>query len=122
MCFAARYGSCSVLLSRLGWRALDEDLLNPGVPSSHATGWASFRDATTTPTTRARQWYAQWRHASGDVVAYGLLYASPLHEKETLDTVRVSGRYLKCETVVEGLRNLAPTSPYITDCGSDTPP
>jgi hypothetical protein len=96
--------------------------VNPGVSSSHVEGWASFKDATTTPASRARQWYAQWRNKAGDVVAYGLLYTSPLEDKTTPDTVQVSARYLKCEIVVEGLRKLAPESPYITECGSDATP
>ena len=103
-------------LSRLGWQPLAEDFLNPGVLSSHVRGWVSFEDATTAPATQAHQWYGQWEAASGDVVAFGLLYRSPLGGAAIPSTVGVSGRYLPCEMVNEQVRTLAPEKRRARKC------
>lgn len=58
------------------WRALPNDWLNPGLPSSHTRGWGNFQDGTNTPTTEVHQWMAQWQDLHGDVVLYVLRYDS----------------------------------------------
>ncbi len=99
-------------LSRLGWRPLDEDFLNPGVPSSHRSGWTSFEDSTTEPRSLAHQWYAQWEAPNGDIVAFGLLYRSPLsganavYEKPAVEKLTVSAKHLPCEIVRDAVRTL----------------
>ena len=61
-------------LSAVGWTPLDQDLWNPGLPSSNKVGWRDFVDGTTTPRLRVYQWLGYWRNKAGDVVIYGIRY------------------------------------------------
>jgi hypothetical protein len=60
-------------LRSAGWHPLQEDWLNPGIPSSHSRGWESFRDETATVPLMTNQWSGQWADESGNVVGYILL-------------------------------------------------
>lgn len=60
-----------------GWQPLDESYLNPGIKSSHITGWHSFVDGTTHPKLRIHQWLAEWRNIDGDTLTYGFQYKYP---------------------------------------------
>jgi hypothetical protein len=61
-------------LESLGWRPLEEDYFNPGLPSSHVRGWQYFLDATTQPRSSARTWVGQWENDTHDIVDYMLEY------------------------------------------------
>lgn len=80
-------------LTQRGWRPLKEDFLNPGLPSSHVTGWQSFGDGTTKPATLVQQWLAQWDDANGDVLVYAFQYRYNRQGSPDLDTVHVFGSY-----------------------------
>jgi len=64
-------------LKALGWTPLQDDWLNPGLPSSHVRGWTDFVDGTTTPMHHVHQWGAQWQDKSGNIVGYTLRYSYP---------------------------------------------
>jgi hypothetical protein len=93
-------------LARRGWQPLNEDFLNPGLPSSHVTGWQSFGDYSTKSTRAVHQWLAQWQDANGAVVVYALQYRTT--EIGTLDlvTLHVLGSY-STKAVAEEQRKAA---------------
>ena len=64
-------------LKREGWHALEEDYLNPGLASSHVTGWNSHQDGTEKVLMEVHQWLAQWKNNAGDVVWYVFRYTYP---------------------------------------------
>ena len=80
-------------LNRKGWQALEEDYLNPGLTSSHLTGWSSHQDGTGKVTVRVHQWLAQWKNNAGDVVWYVFRYTYPEGGKPNLDTLEVFASY-----------------------------
>lgn len=51
------------------WRALNDIWLNPGVPSSHVTGWTYYPDGR-------HYWRAEWRAPDDRLVEYILQYQS----------------------------------------------
>ena len=61
-------------LIQRGWKPLQQDFLNPKIPSSHVTGWGAFDDATVVPEQRVYQWMAQWQDDKHNVVSYTLQY------------------------------------------------
>lgn len=91
-------------LKRQGWQPLREDYLNPGILSSHETGWDEYFDATTTPETKVHQWLAQWKNQNGDVVWYGLLYRYEKGKEPNLDTVKVFSSYNPANIAEKQLR------------------
>jgi len=66
-------------LAKAGWQPLDNDWLNPSVPSSHVRGWTQFY---TSSGGRAvvHQWIGDWLNPSGDILTYSLRYTSPASE------------------------------------------
>ena len=83
----------SVRLAATGWKPLDEDWLNPGMPSSHLTGWGDFVDATVKPIRQVHQWMAQWKDGSGNIVTYTFLYSYPENGKPDLSSLSVNGAW-----------------------------
>jgi hypothetical protein len=71
-------------LKEKGWRPLQEDYWNPGLPSSHLQGWSQFVDATVHPGATVDQWAGQWENDAGDIVFYFLLYKYPPGDRRTL--------------------------------------
>lgn len=53
-----------------GWHPLQEDWLNPGIPSSHVRGWVGIETDNISNT--ENQWNGQWADERGNVVAYFL--------------------------------------------------
>jgi hypothetical protein len=96
-------------LAKRGWRPLKEDFLNPGLPSSHVTGWQSFGDRTTTPRTFVKQWLADWENGKGDVVVYGLRYRYKDEMNQDSNTLRVFGSY-SSKAVADMQRDAAKSS------------
>jgi hypothetical protein len=104
-------------LRQRGWDPLPEDFLNPGIPSSHLTGWSSFIDGTVEPHDHVRQWLAQWRNPHHDVVVYAVVYRWPVTTSDPqLDTARVMMRYLPCSLVREGRKALGVSEPTDSEC------
>lgn len=88
--------SIKELSSRLrarGWTPLEEDWLNPGVPSAHMTGWVNFRNDSSTPASRVHAWSAQWQDQSGSIVCFNLRYSYPVAGKQNLQTLWVNGSW-----------------------------
>ena len=82
-----------VELKREGWHALEEDYLNPGLASSHVTGWNSHLDGTGKVTVKIHQWLAQWKNDAGDVVWYAFRYTYPQRGQPDMDTLHVFASY-----------------------------
>jgi len=76
------------------WIPLENDYLNPRIPSSHVRGWGSFVDRTTSPKTKVRQWLAQWKNSEGDIVWFRFQYRSSVGGVEDLNPLRVVGTYV----------------------------
>lgn len=56
---ASHIVSCiSDQLTAAGWKPLEEDYWNPGLPSSHVTGWTQFADTIVQPQATVDQWAA----------------------------------------------------------------
>ncbi len=83
--------------------------LNPGLPSSHVTGWQSFADGTTNPPTFVQQWLADWENSKGDVVVYGLQYRHKDRTTQDSDTLRVFGSY-SSKAIADKQRDAAKSS------------
>ena len=66
--------SISGELRLLGWKALKENHLNPGIPSSHVIGWEDFEDRSVIPAQYVYQWIGDWEDAMGNIVTYTLRY------------------------------------------------
>jgi len=60
------------------WRPLPNDWLNPGMRSSHDTGWSQSTDMSEPPPKEVHAWTAQWQDAAGNVVNYMLRYETKL--------------------------------------------
>ena len=78
-------------LSELGWVPLQEDWLNPGLPSSHVRGWTDFRDNVGNSPRHVHQWSAQWQAPDGNLVDYSLRYVYPEGGARDLRSLWVSG-------------------------------
>ncbi len=77
--------SCiSAQLKEKGWRPLQEDFWNPGLPSSHVRGWTNFVDATVHPEATIDLWAAEWESEAGDIAWYSLRYVYPPGDRHTL--------------------------------------
>lgn len=84
-------------LKGMGWVALKEDWLNPGLPSSHIRGWNYYEDQTTYPTTSVRVWGADWENRAHDILSYQLEYRCPDNlcaSTAGLDDLRVIAIYI----------------------------
>ncbi|MHB8623384.1 MAG: hypothetical protein ACYDBA_08440 [Sulfuricaulis sp.] len=91
-------------LERQSWQPLKKDILNPDLPSSHATGWGEFVDGRTSPKTQVHQWLAQWKNSRGDVVWYELRYRHPVGTSAIPKTVSVIGTYYPANIVEQQLK------------------
>jgi hypothetical protein len=77
-------------LIALGWKPLEDDWLNPGLPSSHVRGWTEFGDRTTSPAQHVHQWKAQWQDKAGSIVDYSFHYAYPRSGAPNLNSLSVN--------------------------------
>ena len=80
-------------LSKLGWVPLKEDWLNPGLPSSHVSGWDEFRDMTSNPPRHVHHWLGQWQDLSGNVVIYSLRYSYPQGGPPDMHSLWINGSW-----------------------------
>jgi len=76
-------------LAENAWKPLREDYLNPGLPSSHVTGWTSFGDISVKPEREIHQWLANWENEKGEVITYGLIYQYERGKAKDLDNLEV---------------------------------
>src|SRR3954470_21373917 len=72
-----------VRLTGMGWKALDEDIFNPGLSTSQGHDWSNFIDGRTEPNRRVYQWLGQWVNSRGDVIVFGLTYRAETAEPES---------------------------------------
>ncbi|QDT67990.1 hypothetical protein MalM25_08990 [Planctomycetes bacterium MalM25] len=86
-------------LKKLGWMPIQDDWLNPGIPSSHLRGWTDFRDGTTTPMNRVHRWGAQWQDKTGNVVDYTLSYTYPVSGVPDLHSLWINGSWYPAASV-----------------------
>jgi hypothetical protein len=89
------------------WKPLKEDFMNPGLPSSHVSGWADFEDDTASPSTHVYQWMADWENEGHDIVRYALEYRSPVASTRNLHTLRVIALYIPAPVASEMKRTAA---------------
>jgi hypothetical protein len=89
----------SMRLESLGWKPLDEDFLNPGLPSSHVRGWTEYSEGTTNSAPLVHQWLAQWQDDSGNIAAYTLKYSSLMKGTPDPTSLTVHGIWFPATTV-----------------------
>jgi hypothetical protein len=83
----------STQLKATGWQPVKEDILNPGLPSSHVKGWSDFENASRQPTTIDHQWMGSWEDKYGNIVTYIFLYQYPKTEKKNLSNLQIHAIY-----------------------------
>jgi len=71
------------------WKPLRDDWLNPGLPSSHVTGWTHFGDISAKPEREVHQWLADWENEKGELVVYGFVYQYERGKAKDLDYLEV---------------------------------
>jgi hypothetical protein len=81
--------------------------MNPGLPSSHVSGWADFEDGRARPSTHVFQWMADWENEAHDIVRYDLEYRSPVASTRDLHTLQVIALYIPAPIVSEMKRTAA---------------
>ena len=91
-----------------GWRAVVEDLMNPGITNSHERGWMNFIDATRN-SANVFLWSAAWENNRGDRVEYWLRYdfAKGAGPESGNPPLQLSAIYMSAPTVKvirEGVR------------------
>jgi tetratricopeptide (TPR) repeat protein len=78
-------------MSKLGWKELKEDWMNPGRPSSLVTGWSdAFAEGTGVPPNFYWQWSADWTDKQGALVTYAFRYGPLKNRNGTRDSLSVS--------------------------------
>lgn len=86
-------------LESKGWDAMEEDYLNPGLPSSHVKGWTSFIDATKQPERCVHQWLAQWENKRHDIAWYAFRYEYPKDKSPDMKTLYVYSVFIPAPLV-----------------------
>ena len=88
-------------LEKKGWKALPEDYLNPGLPSSHVRGWTDFIDGRKSPERKVYQWLAQWENKNGDILWCTLRYSYPRSANPNLKDLTVSEAFIPAKIAKE---------------------
>lgn len=86
-------------LRQQGWIPLEEDFLNPGVLSSHVTGWRRAVEGDSS----VERWYAQWKNERSDVVGYDLRHDRPAGAEGTRPTTTVTAFFTPLSTLRQTL-------------------
>ena len=81
-------------LTEMNWKPLKEDLLNPGILSSHTKGWEKFEDLSQKQSKIIKQWIGDWKNKDGNTVRYVLVYQNKKDENENLSLLQVNAIYL----------------------------
>lgn len=106
----AEYPAADVLkvintrLKRIGWRPLNQDWLNPGLPSSHKRGWFYYEDLARKPASSVRAWQADWTNGAGDILTYRLEYSCPgrlCSSTRNLHDLRVIAIYIPSKLAIQ---------------------
>lgn len=102
---------CEKLKER-GWEPLAESFLNPGLPSSHVTGWSWFEDGTKPSNPWIYQWLADWKNNNGDILSFALRYETTNKKAILLENnnLHIYGIYMTASLAEEG-RKLKPPKP-----------
>ncbi len=96
-------------LETLGYRPLENDWLNPGLPSSHICGWTQFLDGTRTPMHQIHRWGAQWQDNPGNIVDYTLDYSYPESGTKDLQSLWIDAAWYSAagaETMQDAAKQL----------------
>ena len=88
-------------LNALGWTPLEDSFLNPGIPTSHVSGWCNFEDATGKRLQVVHSWWGDWTNNRGEIVTYILRYAYPKNNQPQLESFDVTAIYMSKEAVEE---------------------
>ena len=88
-------------LNALGWTPLEDSFLNPGIPTSHVSGWCNFEDATGERLQVVHSWWGDWTNNRGEIVTYILRYAYPKNNQPQLESLDVKAIYMSKEAVAE---------------------
>ncbi len=91
----------SAELERRKWRPLQEDYLNPGLPSGHVRGWQRFNQPAKNPPQTIHQWLANWENQDGDVMSYGFIYQYDSHGKQDLKDMTVIAIFVPAQIAKE---------------------
>jgi hypothetical protein len=93
-----------------GWRPLKQDWLNPGMNSSHVTGWSAWNDVTDeSAPLQVLNWHAQWQNDAGDLIAYRFNYSYPLGASPAQQTLDVDASWYPAAGRAEMQRSLETT-------------
>jgi hypothetical protein len=87
----------STELQKRAWKPLNEDFLNPGLPSSHVRGWTEFEDATRKPPGPVWAWMADWENKNHDITRYSLEYQESQNTTLGLKTLHVVALYIPAD-------------------------
>ena len=96
-------------LRKKGWNTLDQDFMNPGLPSSHIRGWTVSGEGIQGSTSVVHQWSADWENEEHDIVRYDLEYRSLDGSTRDLRTLRVTAIYIPARTAAVMKRAIAST-------------
>lgn len=88
-------------LNLLDWTPLEHSFLNPGIPTSHVSGWSSFEDATGERIQVVHSWWGDWTNNRGEIVTYILRYVYPKNNQPQLESLDVTAIYMSKEAVAE---------------------
>lgn len=76
-------------LKSRGWIPMEENFLNPGMTTSHVSGWGGYEDRYAKPPKKVQTWQAQWESERGDVVCYSLKFLFSSNEKDIIADMEV---------------------------------
>ena len=97
-----------------GWRRLQEDILNPGLPLSFSRGWVEYEDVSAAKSKYVYQWSGQWEDNLGQVAWYILtLEGAPTGQGtyRPAGHLRVRAILLPAEEVARIRRNTTSAKP-----------
>lgn len=92
----------SAKLKQDKWEVLKQDFLNPGISSSHVSGWSSYKDARKKPTQTVHQWLGDWENESGDILRYGFTYQYENNEHKDLTNLTVIAIFIPAPLAKQG--------------------
>jgi hypothetical protein len=79
------------------WSVLDEDIYNPGTPTSTVVGWTEFskNDAI------VHAWHAQWQNRDGAVIVYDIRYDPRAGEREQKSVALINAVLISPRSVTD---------------------
>ncbi len=95
-------------LGNMGWTPLNEDFLNPGLPTSFVRGWSDYEDISKKPNMKVHSWLSDWQNRNGDVLVYGLRYQYPINAQPDMSSMNIVAIFIPVDVAkaaLEYLRN-----------------